>query len=98
MGSARSREADLAPVQAPQPPLAVTPVVRTMPQRMARLKEEVHGIQESLDEQRALLDATGATYTRYSETDMPYQRRMVRHRTGDANTSTAPLDEDHPDP
>nr|GEW26374.1 hypothetical protein [Tanacetum cinerariifolium] len=69
-------------------------VVRTMPQRMARLEEEVHGIRESLDEQHEvtdtlasnfskftvwtargipqLLDATGATYTRYSETHVPY--------------------------
>ncbi|GJW15128.1 hypothetical protein Tco_0019261 [Tanacetum coccineum] len=74
--------------------LAVAPVVRTMPQRMARLEEEVHGIQESLDEQREVMDmmarefsrftvwadkgisqllnATGATYTRYSETHVPY--------------------------
>ncbi|GJZ71297.1 hypothetical protein Tco_0635148 [Tanacetum coccineum] len=89
-----------APVHAPQPPLVATPAVRTMPQRMARLEEEVHGIRESLAKQRdvidaiaryfsrftvwassgisQLLDASRATYTRYSETHVPYQRRRVR--------------------
>ncbi|GJT21878.1 retrovirus-related pol polyprotein from transposon TNT 1-94 [Tanacetum coccineum] len=39
----------------------------------------------------------GATYTRYSETHMPYQRHRVRRRTDDASTSAALLDEDQPD-
>ncbi|GJV95669.1 hypothetical protein Tco_1547246 [Tanacetum coccineum] len=34
-----------------------------------------------------LLDLSGATYTRYSETHVPYQRRMVRQRTNGASTS-----------
>ncbi|GKA30998.1 hypothetical protein Tco_0717303 [Tanacetum coccineum] len=106
-------------VQAPQPPSAALQT-RTMPQSIARLEEEVYGIQESLAEQREvmetmardffrftvwaasslsqLLDATGATYKRYSETHVPYQRRMVRRRTGEASTSAAPLNEDQPDP
>ncbi|GJU14729.1 hypothetical protein Tco_1142695 [Tanacetum coccineum] len=45
-----------------------------------------------------LLDAIGATYKRYSKTHVPYQRRMVRHRIGEASTSAAPLNEDQPDP
>ncbi|GJX27071.1 hypothetical protein Tco_0233367 [Tanacetum coccineum] len=98
-----------APVQASQPPLVAAPVVRTMPQRMTRLKEEAHRLRESLDEQREVMDAmakdfsrftvraasgisqlldlSGATYTRYSETHVPYQRRRVRQRTDGANTS-----------
>ncbi|GKA49240.1 hypothetical protein Tco_0742198 [Tanacetum coccineum] len=89
-------------------------------QAIPSLVQEVHGIQESLAEQREvmetmardffrftiwaasslsqLLDATGATYKRYSDTHVPYQRRMVRHRTGEASTSAAPLNEDQPDP
>nr|GEW52615.1 hypothetical protein [Tanacetum cinerariifolium] len=79
--------------------------------RLARVEEEVHEIQETLGEQREvmdvmakdlskftvwaaggisqLLDSAGATYVRYSETHVPYQRRRVRQRTGDASTSTA---------
>ncbi|GKE96345.1 hypothetical protein Tco_1581200, partial [Tanacetum coccineum] len=45
-----------------------------------------------------LLDASGAAYMRYSETYVPYQRRMVRQSTGEASTSATPLDEDQPDP
>ncbi|GJY98410.1 hypothetical protein Tco_0515320, partial [Tanacetum coccineum] len=48
-------QADLAPIQAPQPPLVVAQF-RTMPQRMARLEEEVHGLRKSLDEQREVMD------------------------------------------
>nr|GEW96690.1 hypothetical protein [Tanacetum cinerariifolium] len=40
----------------------------------------------------------GATYVWYSKTHVPYQRRKVRQRTGDASTLAAPLDEDQPDP
>ncbi|GJU07568.1 hypothetical protein Tco_1123998 [Tanacetum coccineum] len=100
-----------APVQAPQPPPTAAQT-RTMPQRMARLEEKVHGIRESLAKQlevmdamakdfsrfivwaasgiSQLLDLSGVTYTRYSETRVPYQRRGVRHRTDDASTSAAP--------
>ncbi|GKC89120.1 retrovirus-related pol polyprotein from transposon TNT 1-94 [Tanacetum coccineum] len=87
---------------------------------IADFEEEVHGIRESLAEQREvmdamardfsrftlweasgksqLLDVSGATYTRYSETHVPYQRRGVRQRIGKANTLAAPLDEDQADP
>ncbi|GKF41664.1 hypothetical protein Tco_0125006 [Tanacetum coccineum] len=72
------------PVQAPQPPPAAAQS-RTMPQRMARLEEK-------------LLDTTGATYTRYSKTRVPYQRRRVRRRTDDVGTLAAPHTADQPDP
>nr|GEV60869.1 hypothetical protein [Tanacetum cinerariifolium] len=42
-----------ASVQAPQPP----PAARTMPQRMARLEEDVHKIRGALAEQRKMIDA-----------------------------------------
>nr|GEU69212.1 hypothetical protein [Tanacetum cinerariifolium] len=45
-----------------------------------------------------LLDSVGATYVRYSETHVPYQRRRVRQRSRDASTSVASLNEDQPDP
>ncbi|GJS60050.1 hypothetical protein Tco_0654834 [Tanacetum coccineum] len=99
-------QAILAPVQAPQPP----PSARTMPQRMANLKEDMHDICRALAEQREvivvmakdfsrftvweargitqLLDSTGASYTPYSETHIPYQRR-VRRMTNGASTSAA---------
>ncbi|GJT87126.1 hypothetical protein Tco_1068843 [Tanacetum coccineum] len=45
-------QADPAPVQAPPPPPAAA---RTMPQRMARLEEDVHEIRRTLAEQREVL-------------------------------------------
>ncbi|GKE53838.1 hypothetical protein Tco_1488994, partial [Tanacetum coccineum] len=45
-----------APVQAPHPPPTAAQT-RTMPQRMARLEEEVHGIRESLAKQLEVMDA-----------------------------------------
>ncbi|GJT09320.1 hypothetical protein Tco_0856362 [Tanacetum coccineum] len=78
-----------------------------MPKRMTRLEEEVHGLRESLGDQRAvldamnrdfyrlttwtvgrlsqLLDASGMTYTSYSDYQIPYQRR-TRRRIDGANT------------
>ncbi|GKB13729.1 hypothetical protein Tco_0847652 [Tanacetum coccineum] len=44
----------LAAVQAPPPPLATA---RTMPQRMARLEEDMHEIHEALAEQREVISA-----------------------------------------
>ncbi|GKF03022.1 hypothetical protein Tco_0029945, partial [Tanacetum coccineum] len=100
-------QADPTPVQAPPPPPAAA---RTMPQRMARLEEDVHEIRGALAEQREvfgamardfsrftvwaasgiaqLLDSARVTYMPYSETRIPYQRR-VRQRTGETSTSTA---------
>ncbi|GKC97455.1 hypothetical protein Tco_1167730, partial [Tanacetum coccineum] len=55
-----------APIQAPQPPHPAAPVVRTMPQRMARLEEEVYRIRESLDEQREVVDTMGRDFSRFT--------------------------------
>ncbi|GJX93674.1 hypothetical protein Tco_0348260, partial [Tanacetum coccineum] len=105
-------QADPTPVQAP-PPLPAAPA-RTMPQRMARLEEDVHEIHGALTEQREVIDAmaryfsrfstwaitglermmdrAGVAYVPYSETHVPYQRRRVRQRTSEANTSAAQQD------
>ncbi|GJS77868.1 hypothetical protein Tco_0727749, partial [Tanacetum coccineum] len=45
-----------------------------------------------------LLDFAGATYVRYSETHVPYQRRRVREMISNASTSTSQQDEQQPDP
>ncbi|GJV56089.1 putative reverse transcriptase domain-containing protein [Tanacetum coccineum] len=45
-----------------------------------------------------LLDSVGATYIRYSETHVPYQRCRVRQRTDGASTFTAQQDDQQPDP
>ncbi|GKE28947.1 hypothetical protein Tco_1444331 [Tanacetum coccineum] len=46
-------QAEPAPVHVP---LAAAPTPGTMPQRMARLEDEIHGLHESLREQRVVLD------------------------------------------
>ncbi|GKC72773.1 hypothetical protein Tco_1118656 [Tanacetum coccineum] len=75
-------------VQVPQLPPA-TIQTRTMPQSIARLEEEVHGIQESLAEQQEVMETMARDF---------FQRRMVRRRTSEANTSAVSLNEDQPDP
>ncbi|GKB45758.1 hypothetical protein Tco_0896511 [Tanacetum coccineum] len=110
-----------APVQAPQQlPPPPPSIAKTMPQRMARLEEDVHEICGPLTEQREVIDAmardfsrfstwavtrlarmmdrAGVAYMPYSETYVPYQRRRVRQRTGEANTSAAQEDPQQPNP
>ncbi|GJV02401.1 hypothetical protein Tco_1335970 [Tanacetum coccineum] len=55
-------QADPTPVQAPQPP----PPARTMPQRMARLEEDVHEIRVALGEQREVMDAMAKDFSRFT--------------------------------
>ncbi|GJS54404.1 hypothetical protein Tco_0627766 [Tanacetum coccineum] len=55
-------QTDLTLVQAPP---SAAPAARTMPQRMVRLKEEVHRLRESLGEQRVVLDAMTRYFSRY---------------------------------
>nr|GEV65988.1 hypothetical protein [Tanacetum cinerariifolium] len=43
-----------------------TSVVRTMPQRMARLEEEVHRPRESLDKQREVMDAMAIDFSKFT--------------------------------
>ncbi|GKA66108.1 hypothetical protein Tco_0765916 [Tanacetum coccineum] len=45
-----------------------------------------------------MMDKAGVIYTSYSQTLREYQRRKVRQRTGEANTSTAHQDQQQPDP
>ncbi|GKD18614.1 hypothetical protein Tco_1207772, partial [Tanacetum coccineum] len=45
-----------------------------------------------------MMDRAGVTYTSYSESPAEYQRRRVRQRTDGTSTSTAPQDEQQPDP
>ncbi|GKE93632.1 hypothetical protein Tco_1574727, partial [Tanacetum coccineum] len=51
-----------APVQGPQPP----PAARTISQRLARLKEDVHGIQVSLGDQCEVVDAMAKDFSRFT--------------------------------
>ncbi|GKF27443.1 hypothetical protein Tco_0083337, partial [Tanacetum coccineum] len=51
-----------APVQAPQPP----PAARTMPQRMARLEEDVHEIRGALAKQCDMIDAMARDFSRFT--------------------------------
>ncbi|GJV03501.1 hypothetical protein Tco_1337070 [Tanacetum coccineum] len=54
-----------APVHVPQPPPAVGPA-RTLPQRVARLEEKVHGMREALGEQREVLDSMACDFPRFT--------------------------------
>ncbi|GKF52912.1 hypothetical protein Tco_0159822 [Tanacetum coccineum] len=56
-----------APVQAPQQPPPPPPApARTMPQRMARLEEDVHEIRGALTKQREVIDAMAHDFFRFS--------------------------------
>ncbi|GJW30730.1 retrovirus-related pol polyprotein from transposon TNT 1-94 [Tanacetum coccineum] len=81
-----------APVQAPPPPPAAT---RTMPQRMARLEEDVHEIRGALAEQREVIGAMARDFLRFTvwaisriaqlldsarnKTDRPHERDIDEH-------------------
>ncbi|GKD77170.1 hypothetical protein Tco_1339791 [Tanacetum coccineum] len=57
-------QAVLAPVQAPQqPPTPPLAPARTMPQRMARLEEDVHEIRRALTEQHEVIDAMARDFS-----------------------------------
>ncbi|GJZ65672.1 hypothetical protein Tco_0622368 [Tanacetum coccineum] len=56
-------QADPAPIHAPPPPPALA---RIMPQRMARLEEDVHKIRGVLTEQREVIDAMARDFSRFS--------------------------------
>ncbi|GKB23302.1 hypothetical protein Tco_0862703 [Tanacetum coccineum] len=57
-------QADPAPVQAPPPPPPPAAAM-TMPQRMARLEEDVHEIRGALTEQRELIGAMARDFSRF---------------------------------
>nr|GEW28848.1 hypothetical protein [Tanacetum cinerariifolium] len=58
-------QADPTPVQALQAPTAA-PATRTMPQRMARLEEEVRRVRKSSGEQLAVFDAMSRDFSRFT--------------------------------
>ncbi|GKE77585.1 hypothetical protein Tco_1543705, partial [Tanacetum coccineum] len=55
-------QAVLAPVQAPPPPPTAA---RTIPQRMARLEENVHEIRGALAEQRKVIGDMAMDFSRF---------------------------------
>ncbi|GKC01386.1 hypothetical protein Tco_0987522, partial [Tanacetum coccineum] len=60
-------QADPAPEQAPQQPPPPPPAhARTMPQRMARLEEDVYEICRGLTEQREVIDVMARDFSRFS--------------------------------
>ncbi|GJU93639.1 putative reverse transcriptase domain-containing protein [Tanacetum coccineum] len=56
-------QADPTPIHAPPPPPALA---RIIPQRMARLEEDVHKIRGVLTEQREVIDAMAHDFSRFS--------------------------------
>ncbi|GJT48906.1 hypothetical protein Tco_0975063 [Tanacetum coccineum] len=75
-------QADPAPVQAPQPPLAA----RTMPHRMARLKEDRREIRGALGEQQEVLDSMARDFSRFTAWTITSLSRMM-DRAGVTYTS-----------
>ncbi|GKF72315.1 hypothetical protein Tco_0208429, partial [Tanacetum coccineum] len=73
-------QADLAPVQAPQP---MPPAPMTMQQRISRLEEEVQELRQSVV---GLRGDVAQSITNQGSSKLPYQRR-TRRRTSDASTS-----------
>ncbi|GJS50086.1 hypothetical protein Tco_0600207 [Tanacetum coccineum] len=64
---------DPAPIHAPPPPTAA----RTMPQRMARLDEDVHKIYGALTEQREVIDTMARDFSRFSTWTVTRLTRMM---------------------
>ncbi|GJZ15846.1 hypothetical protein Tco_0551523 [Tanacetum coccineum] len=67
-------QADPTPVQAPPPPLAI---VRTTPQRMARLVEDICEIRGALAEQHEVIDAMAHDFSRFSTWAVTSLTRMM---------------------
>ncbi|GKA98817.1 hypothetical protein Tco_0826754 [Tanacetum coccineum] len=65
-------------------PQAVTPPPRTQGKRIFRLEEE------TVTSLSWMMDRAGVTYTRYSESPVEYQRRVVRKRNDEPTTFAAP--------
>ncbi|GKB00630.1 hypothetical protein Tco_0828623, partial [Tanacetum coccineum] len=64
---------DPAPIHAPPPPTAA----RTMPQRMARLDEDVHKIYGALTEQREVIDTMARDFSKFSTWAVTSLARMM---------------------
>ncbi|GKB44463.1 hypothetical protein Tco_0889405 [Tanacetum coccineum] len=90
-------QAILVPVQEPQQPPPPPPAAgRTMPQRLGRLEEEVHGLRQDF------MEASGQTYQALygafrGSSPAAFQRR-TRQRTDGASTSATQQDQQQPDP
>ncbi|GKC34622.1 hypothetical protein Tco_1047006 [Tanacetum coccineum] len=86
-------QADLAPVQPPPPPAAA----RTMPQRMAKLEEDMHEIHGALTEQHKVIDAMARNFSRFCTWTTTSLARMMDRADG-ASTSASQQDPQQPDP
>ncbi|GKE87547.1 hypothetical protein Tco_1565022, partial [Tanacetum coccineum] len=80
-------QADPAPVQAPPPPAPA----RTMPQRMARLEEDVHEIHGALTEQCDVIDVMAYDFSRFSTWAITGFARMMEK----AGVAYVPYSETH---
>ncbi|GKF89588.1 hypothetical protein Tco_0263551 [Tanacetum coccineum] len=67
-------QADPAPVQAPPPPPAPA---RTMPQRMARIEEDVHEMRGALTKKYEVIDAMAYDFSRFSTWVVTSLARMM---------------------
>ncbi|GJZ06369.1 hypothetical protein Tco_0540162 [Tanacetum coccineum] len=81
-------QADPSPVQALPPPPAAA---KTMPQRMARLEEDVHEIHGALTEQREVIDAMARDFSRFSTWAVTGLARMMDR----AGVTYVPYSETH---
>ncbi|GKF24724.1 hypothetical protein Tco_0077046, partial [Tanacetum coccineum] len=91
-------QAVLEPVQAPQqpppPPLATA---RTIPQRLGRLEEDVHGLRKDVGSLRGLIERSMTDQGGFSTWMISSFQRRTRQRNGKASTSTAQQDPQQPD-
>ncbi|GKB23656.1 hypothetical protein Tco_0863057 [Tanacetum coccineum] len=88
-----------APMQAPQQPPPPPPAAaRTMPQRLGRLEEEVHGLRRDVGTLHGLVERLMTDQGRFSTWMMSSFQRRTRQRTGEASTFTAQQDPQQLDP
>nr|GEV13835.1 hypothetical protein [Tanacetum cinerariifolium] len=72
---------------APQPP----PTARTMPQRMARLDEDVHEIRRALAEQRKVIDSMAKYFSRF----IVWAAEGISHQLDSARVNYTPYSKTH---
>ncbi|GJR84207.1 hypothetical protein Tco_0154992 [Tanacetum coccineum] len=85
-------QVDPAPVQAP-PPLPPPAAAGTIPQRMAKLKEDVHDIRGALTEQREVIDVMARDFSRFCTwTTTSLARMMDRAGVTYTSYSQRPID------
>ncbi|GJY16298.1 hypothetical protein Tco_0386720 [Tanacetum coccineum] len=92
-------QAVLEPVQAPQQPPPPPPATaRTIPQRLGRLEEDVHGLRRDVGSLRGLIERSMIDQGRFSTWMISSFQIRTRQRNGKASTSTAQQDPQQPDP